>query len=344
MKLPRGGSAAQLIAAPKSSIRVVLFFGEDGGLAREQAKAAVVAVAGDAGDPFRVVELSGALLKADPARLADEAAQISFTGGRRAIWIRDAADGTTAAAVTAFLDDPAGDGVIVLEAGELTNKSKLRVLAEDHPLALAVPCYHDNVRDLDRVIRETLGQHGLDVAPDAVEYLKERMGGDRMVSRGELDKLALYAQGQGRVELADAEAAVGDSAVQSVGDLVAAAAEGRTGDLDKSLSKALLDGESPVGIVRVLIRHFQRLHLVASLVATGKPLEAAMNSLIPRPFKRDAEALARQVPRWPAHRAAAALNRLLEVERQCKTTGLPDETVCARALLEISENARRGRR
>ena len=27
----------------------------------------------------------------------------------------------------------------------------------------------------------------------------------------------------------------------------------------------------------------------------------------------------------PAHRAAAALNRLLEVERQCKTTGLPDE-------------------
>lgn len=344
MKLPKGGNAVALATAPRSLLRAVLFFGEDGGLAREQAKALVTAVAGDAGDPFRVVELNGSSVKEDPARLADEAAAIAFTGGRRAIWVRDAADGTVAAALAGFLDAPAGDGMIVLEAGELTTRSKLRVLAEEHPLALAVPCYHDSVRDLDRVIRETLAGHGLEVAPDALEFLKERMGGDRMVSRGELDKLALYALGQRRVELADAEAAVGDSAIRSVGDLIAAAAEGRTAELDKTLSRALMDGESPVGIIRMLIRHFQRLHLVAGLMGQGKPAEAAVNSLIPRPFKRDAEALVRQVQRWPVHRAAAALGRLLDVERQCKTTGMPEEILCARALLELSENARRGRR
>ena len=46
----------------------------------------------DLQDPFRVADLSAATLAADPARLADEAAQISLMGGRRVVRVRDAGD------------------------------------------------------------------------------------------------------------------------------------------------------------------------------------------------------------------------------------------------------------
>ena len=73
-------------------IRAVLLFGPDAGLVRERADTLARAVCPDLRDPFRVAELTAATLVADPARLADEAAQISLMAGRRVVRLRDAGD------------------------------------------------------------------------------------------------------------------------------------------------------------------------------------------------------------------------------------------------------------
>ena len=62
------------IRAPDPAVRAMLLYGPDGGLVRERADALARQVVDDLGDPFRVAELGPAQLKADPARLADEAA------------------------------------------------------------------------------------------------------------------------------------------------------------------------------------------------------------------------------------------------------------------------------
>ena len=69
-----------------------LFYGPDHGLVRERADALAARIVEDIHDPFRTVDLSGAALKRDPARLADEAAALSFTGGRRLVRVEDADD------------------------------------------------------------------------------------------------------------------------------------------------------------------------------------------------------------------------------------------------------------
>lgn len=344
MKLPRGGSAEALLKPANSSLRAALFFGQDAGLVRERAAALVTAVAGSKNDPFRVVELSVSALKDDSARLNDEAAALSLVGGRRAIWLRDGSDSGLTAILKGFLESLPGDAVIAIEAGDLAAKSSLRSLCESHAAAVAVPCYHDSGADLGQVINETLRKAGLTPDPDALAYLTQHLGGDRMMSRSELDKLTLYLHGQTRVTLADAQGSVGDSAVQSLDDVIQAALDGRTEALDLAFRRAMMDGESPVGIMRMMIRQMQRLHLVAAQVAGGKSPDAAIAGLRPPAFKRDAERLSRQARLWPLPRATAALGRLMEAEAQCKSSALPDEVMCARALLEVSENARRQRR
>ena len=93
----------------------------------------------DRNDPFRIAELTPARLKEDPARLADEAAAIALTGGRRAVVVRDASDGVTGA-VSGFLADPKGDALVVLEGGELGPRSSLRKLFEGADNAAALVC------------------------------------------------------------------------------------------------------------------------------------------------------------------------------------------------------------
>src|SRR3546814_5924238 len=77
--------AEAFVRKPRPDVRAVLLFGSDAGLIRERAKAIAASVVEDLSDPFRVTTLTGAQLQDDPARLADEAAAITLTGGRREI-------------------------------------------------------------------------------------------------------------------------------------------------------------------------------------------------------------------------------------------------------------------
>ncbi len=344
MKAARpGASVASLAAQAGPGLRVVLLFGPDSGLAHERATAWVTHVAEDPRDAFRVAELTAGQLKDDPARLADEAAALSMIGGRRVVWIRDLTDSVGGAVLAEFMGNPVGDALVVAEAGDLPSRSTLRKAAEASPTALAIACYHDNARDIAGVIQEGLAAHGLAVAPDAVEYLVERLGGDRLITRSEIDKLGLYMSGAGRVERADAMRAVGDSAVLSVEDVIQAALQGDVPALSRSLHRALQEGESPVGIVRMALRQFQRLHLAALLAEAGRPIADAIGQLRPPPFPRERERMAVLLQRWRAADLAAACTRLLETEQQCKSTGIPADCALDRSLIQIATLPRRAR-
>src|SRR5437773_269041 len=91
MKLPAARVAA-FLRRPDREIHAVLLYGPDAGLVSERADVVARTVCPDLKDPFRVAHLNGAALAADPARLADEAAQMSLIGGRRGVRVRDAAD------------------------------------------------------------------------------------------------------------------------------------------------------------------------------------------------------------------------------------------------------------
>src|SRR5438067_1145495 len=112
------GQVESFLRRPDPKIRAVLLYGPDAGLVRERAEALGRTVCPDLRDAFGVADLAAATVAADPARLADEAAQISLMGGRRLVRVRDAGDGL-ATTFGRYLADPRGDSLIVAEAGDL---------------------------------------------------------------------------------------------------------------------------------------------------------------------------------------------------------------------------------
>ena len=259
MKIPPS-RAERFVAKPEPAIRAVLVYGPDAGLVRERAERLCRGVVPEPTDPFRVAELSPANLRDDPARLADEAAQVSMLGGRRVVWVRDAVDGL-APVFESFLDEPVGDALVIVEAGDLASRSKLRALFESAGLAAALACYADTDESIAAVAREMLGQAGLTIAPDALDYLVGNLGSDRLLTRRELEKLILYAGAAGaQIKLEDVEACTGNSAGHSIDDAVLAAADGDARGVARALARAFLEGETAVAIVRAAERYFQRLH------------------------------------------------------------------------------------
>ena len=339
MKLPAGRVEA-FLRRPDPEIRAVLLYGPDAGLVRERADALARTVCPDLRDPFLVAELPGTALAADPARLADEAAQISLMGGRRVVRVRDAAD-ALAAIFGRFLPGSAGDALVVVEAGDLPGRSSLRRAFDEAPAAAAIGCYPDGPRELAVVIRDSLAAHKVAASRDAVAFLLEHLGGDRLLTRAELDKLALYAGAGGRIELDDARLAVGDSAAIELDDAVLAAADGDSGALERALGRVFQEGESPVTVIRALLRHLQRLHLMTARVAAGDTVDAVMRAARPPIFFKQQDNFRRQLGLWREPMLRRHLDALAVAETQMKTTGLPAETICRAAMLRTAQAARR---
>ncbi|HIJ38591.1 MAG TPA: DNA polymerase III subunit delta [Rhodospirillaceae bacterium] len=344
MKLT-GSRIESFLKAPDAKIRVALVYGPDAGLIQERLDRLTKTIVPDLNDPFRIANFPAARLKEDPSRLADEAAALCMTGGRRVVRVTDAQD-AFASVLKAFLSHPLGDALVLVEAGELTPRSPLRQLAEQSELAVALPCYADEGSGLESVIHETLRGYGLTAEPDAVAWLAEHLGGDRLMTRSELNKLALY-MGSGslqRVKLEDAAACVGDSALLSMDDLGMAAADGDHATAQRVLERLFRDGTSPVAILRSLTRHFLRLHLTAGAFASGQSIEQSLAALKPPVHFRSQSRMQNQIRRWTLPRLSSALELLLTAEIDSKTTGMPAAEICSRAVMQLAQAANRGRK
>jgi DNA polymerase III subunit delta len=323
---------------PDPEIRAVLLFGPDQGLVRERADIVARSVADDLRDPFRVADLAAATLVTDPARLFDEAAQISLMGGKRAVRVREAGD-SHGPLFARFIADAPGDALVIVEADDLPARGSLRRAFDDAPRAVAIGCYPDNARDLAGVIGETLSARRITASRDAMEFLIAHLGGDRLLTRAELEKLTLYAGDGGRVEFDDARLSIADSAALSLDDAVLAAAEGDATGLDRALIRVFEEGESPVAIVRATLRHLQRLHALSARIAGGESVDGALRGARPPIFFKQQDNFRRQLRRWSEARLRHQLDALAEAEAQIKTTGLPAETVCRAVLFELARNA-----
>lgn len=336
------------IAKPPDTMWIALLYGPDEGLVRERAVALARTVLPDLKDPFRLIDLADEDFKSDPARIADEFGAIAMLGGRRVIRIRTNSE-KTARILAEFIesvdqDNLRGDALVIVQAGDLKPSSALRKRAESAKRAVAIPCYVDDQRKLRQIIVGVLKHEGLGIAPGALELLVEQLGGDRAVTRQELEKLVLYKKSGGDtsggdVTEDDLRAVVASANLLGIEDVSFAAASAQYTRLQESLGRCFLANIPPVTLIRALSRHMEQLALALAAMESGTPLRNAVEQVRPRIHFLRRNAFESQLRQWNKRRCRAAQSRLFDCEIACKTTGMPAETLCRQAVLAVARSA-----
>jgi DNA polymerase-3 subunit delta len=313
------------------AVQVVLLHGEDAGLIDERADLLVRGRAGSLTDPFRVSELT----KDRWSSLREEANQSSLMGGARVVRIRDATDVLAEHLRTALLHHL--DALIVIQAGVLPAASKLRKLLDDAPQAGSIACYAEEGRGLEATIRTVLQTHQMRATADVVTWLAASLGANRLATRRELEKLALYAGIGSDITLDMAMASVGDVAGLSVEDALDAAFLGNRAQADRAVALAIAEGLAGVGLLRMTSQYLQRL-LSARLAMDEESLtaDAAMHQIRPPVFVRRVAVMTRILARWRSAELVRAIALTQAAERLCKSNGMPGETVARNVLLRFA--------
>lgn len=342
MATVKASDAERTLANLGSQISVVLLYGPDAGLVNERGRHLAERTASDAQDPFQLVRLDGDLVASDPGRLADEVGTIAMFGGRRVIRIR-AGSKSLAPAVESALDAEAGDTLVIIEAGDLAKSAPLRSLCEKARNALAVPCYQDDARDLGQVIDGSFRTAGISVSRETRQWLVDSLGGDRLSTRAEIEKILLYAHGQDRIEIEDIQAVSSNVADLKTDMLVDAAFCGRMREADSTFHRLRAEGAAAHVLLGALIRHAVALLPHAVSVAQGDQPGRAVENWRGLFFKRKSAAKA-QLEIWEPTRLRAVIERLqgavLETRRNTELT----DVITSRAILDIARAARSKRR
>ena len=232
-----------------------------------------------------------------------------------------------------------GPGFLILEAPGLDSRSKLRALVEASPNAAVVACYVPNRAALSETIKSYIHSEGVTADADAIQWLEERLGVDREVTRSELEKLLLYVGHDRHVDLHSVGACIGDRAGLSLDDALFAATAGDLDGADRALMTAFDEGVAPIRVLRGALGHLQRLDRTQLAVEGGMGAIEATSAARPPVFFQRKQSFMRALMAWTSRSLETASVRSFEGERACKRAASPAEMICRNFVLGI---ARRG--
>lgn len=336
-------NAGQIRAAlerPSPDIRLYLLHGPDEAGANDLARVLAKAMGTDA----ERIDLDGATLKNDPARLADEAASMGLFGEARFIRVNGMGE-ESLAALTALLEaERAGNPVVAL-APSVKTSAKIVKLAIDSRRAMAFASYVPSAADAERLAAATARDHGLRLSNGVARRLAESAGGDRAVIAREIEKLALYLDADADRPM-DLDETVLDTIGANLGEVetgraVEALIEGRPDALGHELTLLAEAGTSPIPLLRQIARRLIALAEMRAEIDRGDTADTVMKRH--RIFYKEEAATARALRRWTPAMLATALSRVRLAERAIMSAANAGPILADVAMLTLGRDVAKRR-
>jgi len=335
--------ANAFLAKPDSNISSYLFFGSDPGLVRERGADLAARLAKASKPESEILRLDERDIEAEPARIAIELQTLPMFGGGKVLRVAHSRR-LSANDLKPLVDSPNAACYLIIEAGNLKPSDKIRGLFEKSNAAAAVACYADSARDLEGVINRALSESQQTIDMDAREFLVTRLGADRALSVGELEKLVLYTKDKRQINIDDVEAIVGDASELALDNIINAAALGHAKTAVHQCARAVASGDSIHAILAAAGRHFHRLETTRAHLENGRSEADSLKQLRPPIHFKQKTAFVSQLHAWRHDHLLTALELIRGATKASRTSGALEAILIERLLIRVAQLAQLSKR
>jgi DNA polymerase III subunit delta len=213
-----------------------------------------------------------------------------------------------------YFESPAPFSVLLLEAASLDGRQRFFKLLSEKALVVELTIGPESAAALAVQMAKDMGA---EIEREAAALLAEILHGAPARMRIELEKLAAYTQGQGRITASDVEALVVAARKNTVWQFTEMLASRKRSVAFAFLDNLLRDGEPPAMIVGALAWTYRKLIEARDLPAGTNGFRAA-RQLGMRP--EAAETAIRQAHRIPKRDLLAGLAALAQADSQLKSS------------------------
>ena len=335
MKLA-GDKANNYFSNPNTSHTAILIYGADNMRVALRRQELLKALIGDnAEEEMRLTRISGPELKKDPALLLDGLKASGFFPGLRAVFVEDVTDITATIIENAIQEWQKGDAFLILTAGQLNTRSKLRKIIESNNNSVAIGIYNDPPNEKE--IIALAEKHGIsvfieDAKRDLVLLGKALDPGDFQQT---LEKLSLYKyKDDTPITTNDINLCAPVTIDAAMDEVINIIADAKSNEVGPVLNRLFGQGINPTSLCIAATRHFKNLHLASS---NSSGPDIALSRARPPVFGHRKDQMVRQVRGWGSTRLEKALGVLIDTDLSLRSSSkAPAKAILERAFIRIS--------
>lgn len=237
-----------------------------------------------------------------------------------------------------YLDNPVAGTIFLVTGAKVDTRRKFFKKLKQVGQVLEFRRVYDN--QLPALVRELGDDLGVTFTAAALQLFCKRVGTNMTETRGELDKLISYLGERTMVEEDDVAAIVSDTRIESIFDLTDALGEGDISRSLRLLNRLLDEGQAPLMVLAMLIRHFRQLWKAHQLTARQTPQKDLPGLIGISPYFL--KGLVRQSGYYGMDDYREIFGRFLETDLALKSSGGDPRLLLERLLAAICARGRKG--
>ena len=210
------------------------------------------------------------------------------------------------------------DEKIIVFAGNLDKKSKLRSYLEKSKLSGVVPCYQDNEITIRKIITNRLsGYQGL--STQVINFIIQNTGLDRSKVNNEIKKIESCFL-EKKIDLEKIDLLLNIKTNEDFNKLKDEALNGNKIKTNKLLADTVFESENNIYYLSSINQRINKLYEIEKMKQNNSNVETLVSNLKPPVFWKDKPILIEQINKWNKDKIQIALKKTYSVELQIKTS------------------------
>ncbi len=202
---------------------------------------------------------------------------------------------------------------IILIAGELTKKSKIRNLFEKDKKLVCAAFYPDNYQSLNYIVNNFFKEKQIPISREIINLLIERSNGSRLHLKNELLKIENYTASKKKVSFEDIQKLTNLSDNYHMSELVDNCLAKNKNKLKKIINENNFSNEEVISILRIFLYKTKRLYDLKK-ISYNKNLENVISNFKPPIFWKDKEIVKQQLSNWKLDKIKSLLIEIQKTE------------------------------
>ena len=203
---------------------------------------------------------------------------------------------------------------IIIKAGILEKKSKLRSYFEKDKNFVCLPFYEDDNSSLLQIINQFLKENKIIISRESINLIINRSSGSRHNLKNELNKILSYSFTSKQIDIDVIKKLTNLSENYDVSELTNNYLEKNTKKVSKILNENNYSDEDCVLILRTLLNKSKRLLNIIERYKSIKNIEDVISSTKPPIFWKEKETIKKQAISWKINDLKSKIYKINEIE------------------------------
>ena len=227
---------------------------------------------------------------------------------------------------------------VIINAGILETRSKLRSLFEKKKNLICIPTYPDNNDTLSKLTVIFFRNENISISQENINLIIEKCNGDRNNLNNELNKIRNYAKHKKKLSSQEILKLINLSENYEISELIDNCLALNKNKITKILSENNYNNEDGIIILRAFIAKAKKILKLAIKLEENKDINKTINTAKPPIFWKDKEIVKVQLSKWKPNKIKELIKNINNVELEIKKNYNNSILIITNFILEKSRS------